>query len=83
MVTVFLLSHAHDLGEGTTDDKLIGVYSSMVDAQQAQARTAELPGFRDAQEGFIIEPYELGKDHWTEGYITVVTRQPLPRKTRD
>jgi hypothetical protein len=28
IVSVFLLWHSHDLGDGETDDKLLGVYSS-------------------------------------------------------
>lgn len=83
MTIVFLLFHTHDLGEGETDDKLIGVYASLADAQQAQARTAVLEGFRDAPEGFVIDPYEIGMDHWSEGYVTVITGRPLPRGARD
>lgn len=83
MANVFLLFHTHDLGEGETDSKLIGVYASLADAQQAQARTAVLKGFRDAPEGFVIDPYEIGKDHWSEGYVTVITGRPLPRGARD
>ncbi|WP_186419667.1 hypothetical protein [Bosea sp. CS1GBMeth4] len=83
MTTVFVLFHTHDLGEGETDDKLIGVYASLADAQHAQARTAALKGFRDAPEGFVIDPYEIGKDHWTEGYVTVRTRRPLQRRAPD
>lgn len=65
MTIVFLLFHTHDLGEGETDDKLIGVYASLADAQQAHARTAVLEGLRDAPEGFVIDPYEIGMDHWS------------------
>lgn len=83
MTNVFLLFHTHDLGEGETDDKLIGVYASLADAQQAQARTAVLRGFRDAPEGFAIDPYEIGKDHWSEGFVTVITGRPRPRGARD
>lgn len=83
MTTVFVLFHTHDLGEGETDEKLIGVYASLADAQQAQARTAVLKGFCDTPEGFVIDPYEIGKDHWRDGYVTVVTGRPLPRGTRD
>ncbi len=83
MTTVFVLFHTHDLGDGETDDKLIGIYSSRADAEQAQTRTAVLEGFRDAPVGFVIDPYELGKDHWNTGYVTVDSGRPLPREEQD
>jgi hypothetical protein len=70
MHSVFLLWHSHDFGYGETDDKLIGVYSSATEAAAAKARKLQFEGFRDAPEGFLIEPYELDKDQWSEGYFT-------------
>ena len=68
---VFLLWHSHDLGDGETDDKLIGVYSSVEGAKAAQSRAVQLEGFRDAPEGFLIARKELDRDAWLEGYVTV------------
>jgi hypothetical protein len=70
MKRVFLLWHVHSLG-AVNDEKLIGVYSSEGSAKQAIDRVVTAPGFRECPEGFSIEGYELGKDHWTEGYSTV------------
>lgn len=81
MNAVYLLWHTHDLGDGETDDKLIGAYSSRSDAEQAQRRTAKLKGFCDAPDGFVIDAYEIGRDHWDEGYVTVVSGRPLPQGT--
>jgi homoserine kinase type II len=53
------------------DEKLIGVYSSEGEAKEAITRLAKAPGFRECPEGFSIDSYELGKDHWTDGYATV------------
>lgn len=69
MDTVFILWHHHRI-EDDTDSKLIGVYSSEVDARRAQQRLAEKPGFKDAPEGFEVEECKLGQDGWTEGYIS-------------
>jgi hypothetical protein len=42
-----------------------------------------LPGFRQHPKGFIIDAYEVGKDHWTEGYVTVYPGTKLRgRRTR-
>ena len=69
-MTVYVLWHVHSLGE-TDDEKLIGIYPDADAAQQAIARLIGQPGFRDCPDGFSIDSYELGKDHWTEGYATV------------
>jgi hypothetical protein len=71
MKVVFLLWHSHDLGDNETDDKLIGAYSSETEAEAAKARTVQNVGFRDQPDGFHISGYELNRDHWTEGYVTV------------
>ncbi len=62
--TVFLLWHVHG-----DDEKLIGVYRTHADAEVAQIRLRDKPGFRDTPQGFEIHPYELGRDGWTEGFI--------------
>jgi hypothetical protein len=79
MQTVYLLYHSHDLGNGETDDKLIGVYSDEANAEAARIRASTFEGFRDAPDGFLISPYELNRDHWQEGYITV----PVPSRISD
>jgi hypothetical protein len=71
MGAVFLLWHSHDLGNGETDDKLIGVCSSEAEAAAARIRKLQYDGFRDAPDGFLIEKYELNRDQWSEGYVTV------------
>jgi len=72
METVCILWH---LNYG--DEKLIGVYASEADTKAAVDRLKDKPGFKEAPEiiqdldenGFMIGPYELGKDHWTEGFV--------------
>ena len=71
MATVFLLWHVHKLTEETDDEKLIGVYSTEARAVEARGRVAAQPGFRDLPEGFEIHPYELDRDGWTEGFVTI------------
>jgi hypothetical protein len=71
MKTVYLLWHTHEFENGPDDEKLIGVYESELAARRAQARVAGQPGFRENPEGFEIAAYELGQDHWTEGYVII------------
>ena len=67
---VWLLWHTHTVGE-EDDEKLIGVYSSPEKAAQAQKRAAQLPGFREAADGFGIDAYMIDQDRWTDGFATL------------
>jgi hypothetical protein len=53
------------------DVKLLGIYSSRATAEQRIARARDLPGFRDEPDCFLIAGYELDRDEWLEGYVTV------------
>jgi len=48
---------------------LIGVFRTEQDAKDAITTVADKPGFRDYPDRFLICPYELGKLHWTEGFV--------------
>jgi hypothetical protein len=69
-MTVFLLWHVHEFPDGEDDAKLIGVYSSGKQAEQAKQRAILQPGFRDLPNGFCIDPYTVDQDNWSEGYVT-------------
>jgi hypothetical protein len=69
--TVFILWHCHQSEDQTSDnEKLIGVYKTRVDAEAAVTRLEDKPGFKDTRDGFEIHEYVLGRDGWTEGYIS-------------
>ncbi|MGD0620711.1 MAG: hypothetical protein ABSB67_24035 [Bryobacteraceae bacterium] len=68
MITAFLLWYIREWDEGEDTELLIGVYQSEADAKEAIERLKEQPGFVAYPEGFTIISYEIGKDHWTEGY---------------
>jgi hypothetical protein len=61
--SVYLLWHSHAFPDGETDDKLLGVYFSRERAMNRQREAANLPGFRDALEGFTVSQYQLDDDH--------------------
>jgi hypothetical protein len=68
MTTVIVLWHVDDRGD-VDDEKLIGVYASEPDADDAIGRLRDKPGFVDVPSGFQKSKYELNKDHWTEGFV--------------
>ncbi len=70
MMNVCILWHVRTI-EGVDEEKLISVYSDETAAKAAINRLISKPGFRDCPDGFTMDNYEVGKDHWTEGYITV------------
>ncbi len=66
MRSVFILWHANP---ETEDALLIGVYASEADVHAAIDRVKNAPGFVSSPEGFQFDEYEIGKDHWTEGFV--------------
>ena len=72
VAAVCLLWHVHEFPNRDHDDeKLSGVYRTEQDAVAAIDRVRNQPGFREFQNGFQIVCYELNKDNWQEGFITV------------
>ena len=65
----FLLWHRRFVEE-EDHEILIGVYASHSDATAAIDRVKNQLGFQDYPDGFEISEYEIGKDHWTEGFVT-------------
>ena len=80
LMKVYLLWHVNHIEPDNDDEKLIGVYSSRANAVRAKKRTVKLPGFRKSPRGFQISPYEIDKDHWKEGFITVRPGSALARR---
>jgi hypothetical protein len=70
---VYVLQHSNEMAGGVEDVKLIGVYSSRESAQAAVGRLGRLPGFADSVGRFSIDEYQLDRDQWVEGYLTVAS----------
>ena len=68
MRSVFVVEHEGEREPGVDEVKLIGVYATKVDAEEAVKRLAIQPGFRDYLDRFSIDEYEIGRDHWSEGF---------------
>lgn len=75
MDTVYVLQHVRSDDEFGDDAKLLGVYRSREAAATAITRLLNQPGFRDHQARFQIDAYTLDQDHWSEGFVTVITEE--------
>ena len=83
MKSVFILHHIHNYFEDEEDVKLIGAYASNEEAKIAIERLRNKPGFKDDLLGFEISEYELGKDHWADGYISWEEASEQKTKAKD
>lgn len=59
---VYLLRHSRDVGGGTPEEKLVGVFSARSEAEAAIKRKLGFEGFRDYPAGFLVAEYELDRD---------------------
>lgn len=82
MKSVFLLQHLHAISEDNECTKIIGLYASKENAIAAIERLSIQPGFSaysklidplidEEKNGFYVDEYEVDKDHWTEGFVTI------------
>ena len=71
MTSVYLLWHEYEIEPDRDETKLLGVFTSHELAEAAKERLVKQPGFRDHPDKFEIAEYELNRDQWTEGFITV------------
>lgn len=71
-VTVFLVRHAHSI-EGADDDvfetKVVGIFSSELNAKEAINSLKGQPGFADYPNDFTIDDYEMDVIEWDQGFI--------------
>jgi hypothetical protein len=72
---VFVLSHLCP-GPEADDEKLLGVFSTREEADQAIAEAVLLPGFSESPDGFHIDEYVVDERCWTEGFGA---RSPVAR----
>lgn len=82
-MSVFVLQHSHTNEWDDDDVKMIGVYSSRLEAERAVERIRTQPGFVDYPRivdprkdedpnGFYIDEFELDQDEWREGFVSAI-----------
>jgi hypothetical protein len=72
MTEVFLLLHTHidESLEGGEQIKIIGVYSSELNAEKTLRNYVSKPGFNKQPDNFEIVSYKLDRDGWVDGFFT-------------
>ena len=70
MKKVFVLEHVHEHEKGNENIKLIGIYSSKKNAEEAISQLVCVSGFKDTPDGFHVDEYELDQTQWLDGYVT-------------
>jgi len=76
MEAVFILHHIRSDDEHGDDAKLIGVYRTESDARDASERLAHQPVFAEHPNGWHIDRYVLGRDHWEQGFGLAEPAEP-------
>lgn len=78
MDKIIVLQHLHD-----GDSKFIGLYCDMGEVRDLVSEYSSLPGFcnspnliegedrLDQPDGFYADEYELGRNYWSDGFVTV------------
>jgi hypothetical protein len=71
-MNVFVVQHSYEVKPcGHDETKFIGVYSSCEPASEAIERLSKQPGFSEKPDCFYVDEYEIGKHHWTEGFVAI------------
>ncbi|MBC7756395.1 MAG: DUF5071 domain-containing protein [Bdellovibrio sp.] len=69
---VFVLHHENHMTDDRDDAKLLGIYSTHVEAQrQIDTHFKNQLGFNQPDGEFSIDCYEIGKNNWLEGFATI------------
>lgn len=69
--------HRDDSGQLSWDEedgddvKLLGVFESPEAAQARIDRARQQPGFNDEPDCFMVDPYTVGEDTWSDGFVSI------------
>ena len=66
---VYLLQHSYESYGGYEETKILGVFSSLQEAEKAVLEYKKLPGFKEKLDNFYVDRYIIDKMYWEEGFI--------------
>jgi len=67
----YLLQHSYEDDDGCEETKIIGIFSTEEKAKEVAQVYRTIEGFSRYPDCFFIDAYELDKQFWTEGFITI------------
>jgi hypothetical protein len=67
LIQVYVLWHTHEYAKDHFDLKLIGIYSSLKNAEEAKSRALEKTGFIESSENLSVAQFTLDRDIWPLG----------------
>ncbi|UMZ10633.1 hypothetical protein I9018_24560 [Pseudomonas sp. MPFS] len=67
LMIVYILQHVSEC-EDREDVKIVGIYSAAELANEAALNFSMVPGFKDFPQGFSVDPYELDRTFWKDGF---------------
>ncbi|WP_156874073.1 DUF7336 domain-containing protein [Sphingorhabdus lutea] len=70
-MNVYLVTHAHELEFYAEHEKIIGIYSTQENAEEAINKLKLKAGFCERIEDFQIEEHIVDEDSWREGFATI------------
>lgn len=68
MESAFLLGHVHEMDFDRENIKIIGIFSTKDEAENAKNALSILPGFKDYPDGFFIDEYRINEINWVDGF---------------
>ncbi|PQA97205.1 hypothetical protein B0A69_01625 [Chryseobacterium shigense] len=68
LTAIFSVSHIYTIDRYLDDERIIGVFSSLEEAQQNVDELKQQPGFKEHPEDFMVGEIELNKLLWTSGF---------------
>jgi hypothetical protein len=71
MKSVFLLQHSYERTDGYEETKIIGIFSTKEKVKECIKKFEGLDGFKDYPDCFFVDEYEIDKENWTEGFVTM------------
>ena len=66
---VYILQHSYEVHGGYEETKILGVFSSIEEAESAVLKYKKLPGFKEKINDFYVDRYIIDKMYWEEGFM--------------
>ena len=70
MSNIYIVQHSYEIAN-CEETKFIGAFSTLKKAEKIVKKYKKLPGFKDYQDKFFIDEYEMDVSEWREGFSRI------------